>query len=93
MNASGSWRDLYFTFVEEVFESKQAIFVWNDCRQGFLVPFNGWLLAGLGPVGLSGFCGAFVSGFPRVGGLHVAADGCFGGIGAGSLRSVGWGAE
>ena len=49
----------------------------------FSVPFNGWLLAGPGPVGLSGFCATFVPGFPGVGGLQVAADGCFGGFGAG----------
>ena len=43
-------------------------------------PLLGWLLAGLGPVGLSGFCGAFVPGFRRVEGLPVAVDGCLGGI-------------
>ena len=42
----------------------------------FLIPFSGWLLAGLGPVGLLGFCGAFVSGSQRVDGLAIAVDGC-----------------
>ena len=59
----------------------------------FSVPFYGWLLAGLGPVGLSGFCGALVPGFARVDGLQVAADGCLGGFEAGPLRSLRWGAE
>ena len=53
----------------------------------FSVPFCGWLLAGLGPVGLSGFCGALVSGFRMVDGLPVAADGFLGDFGAGFLRS------
>ena len=45
----------------------------------FSVPFSGWLLAGLGPVGLSGFCGMLVPGFRRLDRLPVAADGCLGG--------------
>ena len=42
----------------------------------FSVPLSGWMLAGLVPVGLSGFCGVLVPGFPKVDGLPVAADGC-----------------
>ena len=57
------------------------------------IPFSGWLLAGLGPFGLSGFCGTLFPGSWRFEGLPVAAGGCLGGFGAGSLRSLGWGAE
>ena len=64
-----------------------------DALGRFLVPFYGWLLAGLGPVGLSGFCGALVPGFRRVDRLPVAADGCLGGFGDDALRSLGWGVE
>ena len=59
----------------------------------FSVPISGWLLAGLGPFGLSGFCGTLVPGFRRFEGLPVAAGGCLGGFGAGSLRLLGWEAE
>ena len=44
----------------------------------FSVPFYGWLLAGLGPVRLQGFCGALVPGFLRVDGLQVALMGAWG---------------
>ena len=60
-----------------------------DALDRFSVPFSRWLLAWLGPVGLSGFCGAFVHGFWRVDGLPVATDGCLGVFGAGFLRSLG----
>ena len=55
----------------------------------FSVPFSVWLLAGLGPFGLSGFCGMLVPGFWRLEWLPVAAGGCLGGFGSASLRSGG----
>ena len=60
----------------------------------FSVPFSGWLLAGLGPFGLSKLYGTLVPAFRRFEGLPEVAGGCLGGgFGAGFLRSLGWGAE
>ena len=39
------------------------------------------------------FCGMLVPGFRMFEGLPVAAGGCLGGFGAGSLCSLGWRAE